>query len=250
MPRSLVKDQFVRILVIENDREVLSNTIDYLEQSGYLVNCAQDGVTGLHLASTGLHDLVVLRDKLPVINGYEICRRLREEIRSDVPIIMITAENDLKARITGFGTGADDCLPSPYAMLELQARIEAILRRVQKAHQPTLQVGDLCFNLDQMRVSRAGQPIQLSRTCQKILAILMKKSPAVVSKDAIEQALWGDEVPDSTPLRNHIHVLRQRIDKPFEKPLLHTMSGVGYSLAENANICSNRSAHGSHHKPA
>jgi len=243
MPRSIVKEQFVRILVIESNRDVLSNTIDYLERSGYLVDCAQDGATGLHLASSGLHDLVVLHDTLPAIDGCEICRRLREEVCSDVPIIMVTAGNDLEARIKGLGTGADDCLPCPYAMPELQARIEAILRRVQGSRQHTLQVGDLCFDLDRMRVSRAGQPIQLPRICQKILLILMKKSPAVVSKDAMEQALWGDEVPDNTALRSHIHYLRQMIDKPFEKPLLHTMVGVGYSLAEHANIRSNLAAH-------
>ena len=225
----------MRILVIEDNRDILANVLDYLELKGYLVDCAQDGLSGLHLAATQDYDLIVLDLMLPGIDGMQVCKRLREDARRDTPIIMLTARDALPDRIKGLEAGADDYLVKPFALSELVARIEAILRRCQGSRRRQLQVADLCYDLDTLEVSRAGQPIRLNPVGHKLLALLMQRSPAVVRRDALEEALWGDHAPDSDALRSHIHQLRQALDKPFARPLLHTVHGVGFRLAEDGD---------------
>jgi DNA-binding response OmpR family regulator len=225
----------VRILVIEDNRDILANILDYLQLKGFTADCAQDGLSGLHLASTGHYDLIVLDIMLPGIDGYQLCKRLREDGQNDVPILMLTARDALDDRLQGLQAGADDYLIKPFALSELVARIQAILRRSQGSRKRQLQVGDLLYDLDTLHVSRAGQPLKLNPIGLKLLAVLMQKSPAVVRREALEEALWGDDCPDSDSLRSHIHQLRQVLDKPFATPLLHTLHGVGYRLAESAN---------------
>ena len=222
----------MRILVIEDNRDILSNILDFLELEGYRVDCAQDGVSGLHLAVTGAYDLIVLDIMLPGMDGYQVCQRLREDARSDVPILMLTARDTLEDRITGLRSGADDYLLKPFALSELVARIEAILRRSRGNQKRQLKVADLVYDLDTLTVTRAGQPLKLNPLAMKLLEILMRKSPSIVRRKALEEALWGDDSPDSDSLRSHIHQLRQTIDKPFPTPLLHTLHGVGYCLAD------------------
>ncbi|WP_217477722.1 response regulator transcription factor [Stutzerimonas stutzeri] len=222
----------MRILVIEDNRDILANVLDYLELKGFVVDCAQDGLTGLHLAATGHYDLIVLDIMLPGIDGYQVCKRLRDDAGRDTPIIMLTARDALNDRIEGLGAGADDYLVKPFALSELVARIEAVLRRSQGTRKQKLQVGDLQYDLDTLQAIRAGQPLRLNPIGHKLLAILMQKSPAVVRREQLEEALWGDDIPDSDSLRSHIHQLRQVLDKPFDKPLLHTVHGVGFRLAE------------------
>jgi len=225
----------VRILVIEDNRDILANVLDYLQLKGFSVDCAQDGLSGLHLASTGHYDLIVLDIMLPGIDGYQVCKRLREDGRNEVPILMLTARDALDDRLQGLQAGADDYLIKPFALSELVARIEAILRRSQGSRKRQLKVADLVYDLDTLHVSRAGQPIKLNPLGLKLLAVLMQKSPAVVRREALEDALWGDDCPDSDSLRSHIHQLRQVLDKPFACPLLHTLHGVGYRLAEQTD---------------
>ncbi|MDO9620138.1 MAG: response regulator transcription factor [Pseudomonas sp.] len=225
----------MRILVIEDNRDILANVLDYLQLKGFTVDCAQDGLSGLHLASSGHYDLIVLDIMLPGIDGYQVCRRLREDGRNEVPILMLTARDALDDRLQGLQVGADDYLIKPFALSELVARIQAILRRSQGSRTRQLHVADLRYDLDTLDVSRAGQALKLNPIGLKLLAVLMQKSPAVVRREALEEALWGDDCPDSDSLRSHIHQLRQVLDKPFATPLLHTLHGVGYRLAEPAN---------------
>ena len=222
----------MRILVIEDNRDILANVLDYLQLKGFNVDCAQDGLSGLHLASINRYDIIVLDIMLPGIDGYQICQRLREDGHNEVPILMLTARDSLDDRLKGLRMGADDYLVKPFALSELAARIEAILRRSQGSRTRRLQVADLSYDLDTLHVNRGTQTIKLNPIGLKLLAILMQKSPAVVTREALEEALWGDNCPDSDSLRSHVHQLRQVIDKPFDKPLLHTVHGVGYRLAE------------------
>ncbi|SFB01753.1 response regulator transcription factor [Azotobacter beijerinckii] len=222
----------MRILVIEDNRDILANVLDYLELKGYTVDCAQDGLSGLHLAVTGQYDLIVLDVMLPGIDGYQLCERLRNDAGSETPIIMLTARDSLDDRLQGLAKGADDYLLKPFALSELVARIEAVLRRTQGSRKRQLQVSDLLYDLDTLSVSRAGKPLKLNPVGYKLLAILMQKSPAVVRREFLENALWGDDLPESDSLRSHIHQLRQTLDKPFDKRLLHTVHGIGYRLAE------------------
>lgn len=115
----------MRILVVEDNRDILANLADYLSLKGYTVDCAQDGLSGLHLAATEHYDLIVLDVMLPGIDGYALCRRLREDARRDTPVIMLTARDQLDDRLQGFRSGADDYLVKPFALSELSARIEA-----------------------------------------------------------------------------------------------------------------------------
>ncbi|MEE4464088.1 response regulator transcription factor [Azotobacter chroococcum] len=223
----------MRILVIEDNRDILANVLDYLELKGYTVDCAQDGLSGLHLAASGQYDLIVLDIMLPGIDGYQVCERLRRGAGSETPIIMLTARDSLDDRLQGLNSGADDYLLKPFALSELVARIEAVLRRTQGSRKRQLQVGDQVYDLDTLGVSRAGKPLRLNPIGYKLLAILMQKSPAVVRREFLENALWGDDLPESDSLRSHIHQLRQALDKPFDKPLLHTIHGVGYRLTEH-----------------
>ncbi len=222
----------MRILVIEDNRDILANVLDYLQLKGYSVDCAQNGLSGLHLASSGHYDLIVLDIMLPGMDGYQVSKRLREDARNEVPILMLTARDALEDRLQGLQAGADDYLIKPFALSELVARIEAILRRSQGSRKRLLTVADLVYDLDTLHITRAGKSLKINPLGMKLLAILMQKSPAVVRREALEAALWGDDCPDSDSLRSHIHQLRQVIDKPFATPLLHTLHGVGYRLAE------------------
>ncbi|MDR3055570.1 MAG: response regulator transcription factor [Zoogloeaceae bacterium] len=224
----------MRLLVIEDNRDILANILDYLQLKGYVVDCAEDGLSGLHLAATQHYDLIVLDLMLPAIDGYEVCRRLREDARIDTPIIMLTARDTLGDRLQGFSVGADDYLIKPFALSELVARVEAVLRRVSGGRKRLLTVEDLRYDLDTLQVDRAGKPLKLNPLGLKLLAVLMQKSPAVVRREILEEALWGDDIPDSDSLRSHIHQLRQVVDKPFATPLLHTVFGIGVRLAKDA----------------
>jgi DNA-binding response OmpR family regulator len=220
----------MRILLVEDNRDILANLADFLELKGYGVDCAQDGLSGLHLAATEHYDLIVLDVMLPGLDGYTLCKRLREDARRTTPVIMLTARDQLDDRLQGFRAGADDYLVKPFAMSELVARIEAVMRRAQGGGRRCLEVGDLAYDLDTLEVSRGGRLLKLNPVGLKLLAILMQKSPHVLRREVLEEALWGDNCPDSDSLRSHIHQLRQVIDKPFASPLLHTVHGVGYRL--------------------
>ncbi len=222
----------MRILLVEDNRDILANLADYLGMKGYSVDCAQDGLSGLHLAATEHYDLIVLDIMMPGMDGYTLCKRLREDARRDTPVIMLTARDQLDDRLQGFRSGADDYLLKPFALSELAARIEAVLRRSQGGGRRELQVADLRYDLDTLQVNRAGKPLKLNPIGLKLLQALMQKSPHVLRREVLEETLWGDDCPDSDSLRSHIHQLRQVIDKPFDKPLLQTVHGVGYRLVE------------------
>lgn len=222
----------MRILVIEDNVDILTNVLDYLELKGYSVDCARDGLSGLHLAVTQHYDLIVLDIMLPGIDGYQLCRRLREDARSDIPILMLTARDALEDRLQGLHAGADDYLVKPFALAELVARIEAITRRSRGSSVRALKVADLAFDPATHQATRAGRPLKLNPMGAKLLVLLMQKSPAVVKREVLEMELWGEDIPDKDSLRSHIHQLRQAVDKPFAKPLIHTIHGVGYRIAE------------------
>jgi DNA-binding response OmpR family regulator len=219
------------VLVVEDNADLAANIADFLEGHGHQVDVAQDGVTGLHLAVTQPHDVIVLDLMLPGIDGLTLCRRLRQDAQSVTPVLMLTARATLDDKIAGFGEGADDYLVKPFELRELELRLAALVRRAQKGEQLNrLQVGDLMFDLGTRVVQRAGRTLTLPVLPLRILERLMKRSPNVVWRRDIEQAVWGDSPPDSDSLRVHMHTLRAAIDPPDLPPLLHTVRGVGYQL--------------------
>jgi len=219
------------LLVVEDNPDLAANIADYLEAKGHLVDVALDGVTGLHLAVSQPHDVVVLDLMLPGLDGLSVCRRLRRDAQSPVPVLMLTARATLDDKIAGFGEGADDYLTKPFELRELELRIAALARRARSGDTlRRLRVADLDFDLDTLAVRRAGRPLSLPAMPMKVLELLMKRSPQVVWRRDIEQALWGDTPPDSDALRVHMHTLRAAIDPPDLPPLLHTVRGIGYQL--------------------
>jgi len=222
----------MRILIIEDNRDIAANLGDYLSDCGHEVDYAYDGLSGLRQAMDGKFDALVLDLALPGMDGLEVCRRLREEGRKETPVLMLTARDQLDDKLAGFDSGADDYLVKPFELREVEARLEVLARRGQRVAPRELNVGDLHFDLETLTVQRAGKKITLNPIGLKLLEKLMSASPAVVSRADLEHHVWGEELPDSDSLRVHIHSLRAAIDKPFDHPMLQTRHGIGYSLVD------------------
>ena len=223
----------MRILVIEDHRDIAENIGDYLGPKGHEIDYAADGVTGLHLAVTHSYDVIVLDLMLPALDGLALCRKLREEAKRDTPVLMLTARDQLDDKIEGFRAGADDYLVKPFALKELEIRLEALRRRgTSTVTSRALKVGDLEFDPDTQIVKRGGQRLELNPSLRRILGVLMTNTNRVVRRDELEATLWGEDRPDADVLRAHIYALRAIIDKPFERKLLHTVHGTGYRLSD------------------
>jgi DNA-binding response OmpR family regulator len=224
--------KFATVLLIEDHRDIAEMLVEYLEPRGFAVDFAADGVTGLHLAVTNPYDVIVLDLMLPGLDGLSVCRKLREDARRDTPLLMLTARDTLQDKLSGLEAGADDYLVKPFEVRELEARLRTLLRRHRGATtRETCTVGDLTLDTGTLRVTRAGQVLTLTPIGLKLLTLLMRASPRVVSRQQLEREVWGDLLPDSDTLRSHLYTLRKAIDKPFERPLLHTVAGAGYRLA-------------------
>lgn len=222
----------MRILIIEDNRDIAANLGDFLSDRGHEVDYAYDGITGLHLAVVNDFDAMVLDLALPGMDGLEVCKKLREEGRKETPVLMLTARDQLNDKLAGFDSGADDYLVKPFELKEVEARLEVLARRGRRIRPRELSVGDLHFNLETLTVTRAGKRIDLNPIGLKLLEKLMSASPAVVTRRELEQHVWGEELPDSDSLRVHIHTLRAAIDRPFGKPLIQTRHGIGYCLVD------------------
>lgn len=219
------------ILIVEDHRDLAANVGDYLAAGGFTVDFAADGINALQLCAVNHYDAIVLDIMLPGIDGFEVCRRLRQENHSNTPIIMLTARDTINDKINGFELGADDYLIKPFEMRELQVRLIAMIRRQRgELEGGQLTVGALSFDMETMRVSREGKIIKLSPITLHILKILMRESPKLVSRERLEAEVWGDDTPDSDTLRSHLYNLRKNIDKPFEQALMHTVPGIGYKV--------------------
>ncbi|MEJ2088788.1 MAG: response regulator transcription factor [Gammaproteobacteria bacterium] len=218
-----------KVLLVEDHQELAETVGAFLEASDYIVDYASDGLVGLHLAVTESFDVIVLDIMLPGLDGIEVCRRLRADAKLATPIIMLTARDQLEDKLKGFDVGADDYLVKPFDMPELVARIEALVRR-GRGMDSTYEVGDLKLDADSLQITRAGTPITLSKTVFEILRILMREYPKVVKRADLERELWGDDPPDSDALRSHLYNLRQAVDRPFDTPMIETITGQGYRL--------------------
>ncbi|MBS0591178.1 MAG: response regulator transcription factor [Proteobacteria bacterium] len=223
----------MRILLIEDQRDIAANIWDFLELRGFVMDHAADGANGLRMSLDGDYDVIVLDLGLPKLDGIDLCRTLRRAGR-DTPVLMLTARDTLQDKLTGFAEGADDYVVKPFAMKELEARIHALHRRGRKQHGDLLHVADLTLDPIKLAVSRAGQPLALTRAGFVLLEALMRKSPNLVRHHDLAHALWGEDTGDIATLHTHLSVLRTAIDRPFETHLLHTVHGFGYRIAEHA----------------
>lgn len=221
------------ILLVEDNRQIAEMVGEHLERRGYSVDYAADGVSGLHLAVSNSYDVIVLDLMLPGLDGLEVCRKLRKEAKKSTPVLMLTARDTLEDKLVGLEAGADDYLVKPFEVRELEARLRALIRRDRRqVSTEVLTVGDMTLDTATLRLTRDGQELTVSPIGLKLLAILMRESPRVVSRRDIEREIWGDTLPDSDTLRSHLYNLRRVIDKPFARPLLHTIHSAGYRLAD------------------
>jgi len=222
-----------RLLLIEDNPDLLANLYGYLQPLGYVLDSATNGFAGLALAADGTFDAIVLDLMLPGLDGIALCRRLRQELRRDTPVLMLTARDTVDDRVLGLRSGADDYLVKPFSLVELEARLQALVRRAQvRGPETVLQVGPLRFDPHTFEAHRSSQRIELTPIGYRLLAALMRTAPRVATRAALEHAVWGDDPPASDALRSHLHALRLALDKPFERPMLVTVQGVGYRLVD------------------
>lgn len=224
----------IRALVVEDNRDICGNIAAYLEKLGYVLDFAHDGVTAMNLALTNPFDVIVLDLMIPRMDGLTFCQRLRADAEIETPVLMLTARDTLDDRLKGFDAGADDYLVKPFALQELHARIRALYKRSHRNADSLLTVGDLTLNRSTLQVLRAGRRVEINPAGMKLLRRLMEESPSVVDRDELETLLWADERPDGDALRSHMYKLRQAIDRPFDRPLIHTVHRIGYRIAEDA----------------
>lgn len=221
------------LLLVEDDRDLAANIEEYLARRGWAVDYANNGARALDMLMQSPYGIVILDHRLPGLTGMEICQRLRAGIAPDLPVLMLTAADSLEDRLAGFAAGVDDYLVKPFALPELLARLQALVRRAEKrTHQSAdrLVFEDLELDAAMRVVKRGGRVLQLTRMGFAVLEVLLRRAPAIVSREEMERALWGEELPGSDALRSHIFALRAELDPPGLHPLLHTHRGVGYQL--------------------
>ena len=201
----------MRILVIEDNRDILANVLDYLELKGYVVDCAQDGLSGLHLAATQDYDLIVLDLMLPGEDGLSICRRMRQA-ENDMPIIMLTARGEEADKVRGLDAGADDYVLKPFNLQELLARLRVVMRRSEGRTSQILALGALTIDEVLHAVSWRGKDVKLGRREYALLLELARHPDRVLSRPRLENLLYGwDGEVDSNALEVHIHHLRKKL---------------------------------------
>ena len=220
----------LRLLVVEDNLALRLEIAALLEAQGHTVDFAADGRTGLALALANPPDVLVLDLGLPGLDGLQVCERLRLEADRQIPVLMLTARDAVEDKVRGFEAGADDYLVKPFAGAELLARCLALSRRHRTGEAHKLALGDLVIDRRANQVTRAGQTIELPTTPYRLLLALAEAWPRTLTRSELVQRVWGDEAPPSDPLRSHLYVLRQALDKPFEHAMLCTVHGVGFKL--------------------
>lgn len=223
----------MNILIIEDNADIAANVGLFFENKGHRIDFAYNGKHGLNLARQNNFDIIILDLMLPGMDGITVCQTLKQEQNASA-IIMLTARDTLDDKLVGFGAGADDYLVKPFSLLELEARVNAMLKRSSpQAQTPVLSVADLKLDRAQHTVTRDQHSIKLKPVNFRILEFLLMNQHRVVPQREIIDHVWNDSPPEGDPLRVHIHNIRQEIDKPFTHKLLHTVHGVGYRLYDN-----------------
>lgn len=231
--REALQDQTMRVLIIEDDRKTADYIKKCLGECGYNADLAGTGPEGLHMSTSGAYDALIIDRMLPGIDGLSIVKALRAA-NITVPIIILSALSHVDERVTGLRAGGDDYLTKPFAFSELLARLEALLRRPKAIDaQTVLKVGDLSMDLLARKVMRGTTPIDLRPQEYKILEFLMRRAGEVVTRTMLFEGVWDFHFdPQTNVVDVQISRLRQKIDKGFDKPLIHTHRGGGYIIRD------------------
>ncbi|MCC7310091.1 MAG: response regulator transcription factor [Sulfuritalea sp.] len=222
----------MRVLIIEDDLDIAGNLYEFLEGRGNVVDLARDGVTGMHLAVSGDFDAIVLDLGLPGVDGLGLCRKLRGEARQDVPVLILTARDLLDDKLAAFECGADDYLVKPFALREVEARLNALVaRRRGRVVNRRLRYEAIEYDPDNLAVTVDGRSVHLSRKCLLLLEKLIAAPHRVFTRAELERELWGDEHPQSDSLRSHMHLLRRALTDASGRAPIETVHGIGYRFA-------------------
>ncbi len=225
-----------RILVVEDEKTIAELVAEALKRRGYRVETVHDGDSGLHAAETSLPDLVILDVMLPGMDGWEICRRIRENSATrDIPVLMLTARREERDLIAGFDVGADDYMKKPFSVNELAARVRSLLRRSGTGRTPgeKITVGPLTVDSENGEAFLDGSPLDLTPIEFRLLEALASNPGRTVSRDALLARVWGYSAADTRTVDMHVFRLRRKIEQDPEKPrLLHTVRGRGFRLQE------------------
>lgn len=224
-------EDFMKILVIEDDKKTADFLLKALKEAGYTTIHASDGRSGLMTAKTETFDLAIIDLMLPLVDGFTVIEKLRQA-QISAPIIILSAKNSLEDKVRGLHSGGDLYLEKPFSVTELLANIQAQLRRSTMSAEPTsLTVADLTINLLTRKVVRSGVKIDLPPREYDLLEYLMRNSGRVVTKTMIMDHVWEYNFdPQTNVVETRIYKLREKVDKPFERELIHTVRGVGYIL--------------------
>jgi DNA-binding response OmpR family regulator len=226
----------MKILVVEDEQTIAKNIAEYLRQHELTVDLAFDGNTGWEKIRKNKYDAILLDWMLPGMDGLQILAMTRREF-PDRSILMLTAKDTLDDKVSGLNVGADDYIVKPFELKEVLARIQAVLRRRTKAQpkRTTLKIANLSLDPQTQLVRRGDHEIKLTKKLFQILEFLMRNPERVIPKTELEEALWDSEAELwSDVVRSHIQKLREKVDKGYDKPLIHTVHGVGYKLSEQS----------------
>lgn len=227
----------MKLLLVEDESKLADYLRHGLTQEGFVVDVANDGIDGLHQACEGQYDLMVLDGMLPGLDGLAVLAALRQQKHTQsLPVLMLTARGDVEDRVTGLQSGADDYLVKPFAFSELVARLHVLMRRSQGNHTPDatlLKLGDLELDLLRRKAQRAGQRLDLTAKEFSLLTLLLRRQGEVLSRTELAEQVWDMNFDSETNVVEvAIRRLRGKMDVPFERPLLHTVRGMGYVLED------------------
>ena len=219
----------MRVLIVEDEPKTGDYLAQGLGENGFAADIARNGVDGLHLATTGDYDVIVLDVMLPGMDGFQFLQALRKN--RDTPVIFLTARDKVEDKVRGLELGADDYLVKPFAFSELLARVRALLKRGKTREPDNLIIADLDLDTVRRRVSRAGRRIDLTAKEFMLLALLLRRHGEVLSRTVIAEQVWDINFDsDTNVVEVAVRRLRAKVDDPFEHKLIHTVRGVGYVL--------------------
>ena len=220
----------IRVLIVEDHVGLAQNLFEFLGEERYALDFADTGLTALHLLETNRYDVIVLDVMLPGIDGFDLCRRIRQDLKCATPVILMTARDALDDKESGFAAGADDYLVKPFNLRELQLRIEALDRRGRPPSQ-TITAAAMSWDPATLEVSVEGAgKLELGASAASLFEVLIRSWPGYVSYERLSEVLWGRGDGDINALRTHVYTLRKSLQERYSRSLIRTVHGRGYRL--------------------
>ncbi|WP_218309453.1 response regulator transcription factor [Alteromonas antoniana] len=225
----------MHILLVEDDPQVLETVCDYLVLKGHVVDCAYNGKWAITFLEQARFDLIILDVMMPRLSGTETAKAIRQQLHLTTPIIFLTARDSLEDKLAGFAAGGDDYLTKPFALPELEVRIDAIKKRCNgTAQNAVIHLGSLRYYVDEEYAETDSERFSLPVTQHQILKLLLSASPNFVSKDSLINTIWAENVPDSDAFRSHLYNLRKTLKRHAANVEIITEVGRGYRIVESS----------------